>query len=104
MSDMILMTEAVQVIHSDESGASDYIISLTLNYHQEEGQWVGICTELGTSAFADDLEQMKIELREAVELQLNGVERITDVRDYLAINQVVIQPVKLSRQAGFAIV
>ena len=104
MSDTILMTESVQVIHSDESGTSDYIISLTLNYYQEAGQWIGFCEELGTSAFADDLKQTQAELREAVELQLNGVERITDVRDYLVDNEVVIQPVKLSRQAGFAIV
>ena len=104
MSDTILMTESVQVIHSDEFGKSDYIINLTLNYYQEAGQWIGFCEELGTSAFADDLEQTQAELREAVELQLNGVERITDVRDYLVANEVVIQPVKLSRQAGFAIV
>ena len=104
MSDEILMTESIQVIHSDEFGASDYMINLTLRYYQETGQWVGFCEELGTSAFADDLEQTQVELREAVELQLNGVEKITDVRDYLADNQVVIQPVKLSRQAGFAIV
>ncbi|MCY4556149.1 MAG: hypothetical protein OXF79_07165 [Chloroflexi bacterium] len=104
MSDTILMTESVQVIHSDEFGKSDYIINLTLNYYQEAGQWIGFCEELGTSAFADDLEQTQAELREAVELQLNGVERITDVRDYLVDNEVVIQPVRLSRQAGFAIV
>ena len=104
MSDTILMTESVQVIHSDEFGKSDYIINLTLNYCQEARQWTGCCEELGTSAFADDLEQTQAELREAVELQLNGVERITDVRDYLVDNEVVIQPVKLSRQAGFAIV
>ena len=104
MSDAILMTESVQVIHSDEFGKSDYIINLTLNYYQEAGQWIGFCEELGTSAFADDLEQTQAELREAVELQLNGVERISDVRDYLVDNEVVIQPVKLSRQAGFAIV
>ena len=104
MSDTILMTESVQVIHSDEFGKSDYLINLTLNYYQEAGQWIGFCEELGTSAFADDLEQTQAELREAVELQLNGVERIADVRDYLVDNEVVIQPVKLSRQAGFAIV
>ena len=104
MSDTILTTETVQVIHRDTSGAPDYIINLTLNYCQDSGQWVGVCDELGTSAFADDLEQTQVELREAVELQLNGVERLADVRDYLADNQVVIQPVKLSQQAGFAVV
>lgn len=104
MSEEILKTESVQLIHSDESGASDYIINLTLHYYQEAGQWVGYCEELGTSAFSGDLQQTQAEVREAVELQLNGVDRITDVRDYLADNQVVIQPVKPSRQAGFAIV
>ena len=104
MSDAMLTTETVQVIHRDKSGAPDYIINLTLNYCQDTGQWVGVCEELGTSTHDDSFEQMKIELREAVELQLNGVERLADVRDYLADNQVVIQPVKLSQQAGFAVV
>ena len=104
MSDTILTTETVQVIHRDESGAPDYTINLTLNYCQESGQWVGVCEELGTAAFADTLEQVQAELREAVELQLNGVERLANVRDYLADNQVVIQPVKLSQQVGFAVV
>ena len=104
MSDEILMTESVQVVHSDESGASDYIITLTLNYYQDYGQWVGVCDELGTSAFADTWEQMKIELRDAVELQLNGAERLSDIREYLAYNQVVITPIELPRQSGFAVV
>ena len=104
MSDEILMTESIQVVHSDESGASDYIIKLTLNYYQEAAQWIGFCEELGTCAYADDLEQTQVELREAVELQLNGVERLANIQEYLADNQVVIQPVKLPRQAGFAIV
>ncbi len=104
MSDKMLTAETVQVIHRDKSGAPDYIINLTLNYCQDSGQWVGVCDELGTAAFADDLEQTRIELREALELQLNGVESLADVREYLDDNQVVIQPVKLSQQAGFAVV
>ncbi len=104
MSGAILMTETIQVIHSDESGTSDYIINLTLNYYQEAGQWVGVCDELGTTAFADIWEQMKTELREAVELQLNEMERLSDIREYLADNQVTITPIGLHRQAGFAIV
>ena len=104
MLDPTAIRETIVVTHTDNSGTTDYTIKLTFAYHEEEGQWVGFCEELGTSAFADDLEQTKVEIREAVELQLNGVERITDVRGYLADNQVVIQPVKLSRQAGFAVV
>lgn len=103
MLDATAIRETIVVTHTDNSGITDYTIKLTFAYHEEEGQWVGFCEELGTSAFADDLEQTEAELREAVELQLNGVEGITDVRAYLADNQVVVQPVKPSRQAGFAI-
>ena len=104
MLDPTAIRETIVVTHTDNSGIADYTIKLTFAYHEEEGQWVGICTELGTATCAETLEQTQAELREAVELQLNGAERITDVLDYLADNQVVIQPVKLSRQAGFAIV
>ena len=104
MSDKMLTAETVQVIHRDKSGAPDYIINLTLNYCQESGQWVGVCEELGTSTYDDSFEQMKVELREAVELQLNGVERITDVWDYLADRQVIVRSVESSQQVGFAIV
>lgn len=95
MSDKILTAETVQVIHRDKSGAPDYIINLTLNYCQESGQWVGVCEELGTSTYDASFEQMKIELREAVELQLNEMERLADVRDYLAHNDVEIILTKL---------
>jgi len=104
MSDKTLTAETVQVIHRDKSGAPDYIINLTLSYCKESGQWVGVCEELGTSTYDDSFEQMKIELREAVELQLNGVERITDVWGYLADRQVIIRSVESSQQVGFAIV
>ncbi len=104
MSDTISTTETGQVIHRDESGAPDYTINLTLYYCQESGQWVGVCEELGTSAYADTFGQMKIELREAVELQLNGMERLSDIREYLALYHVTITPVVLPRQSGFAVV
>lgn len=95
--------ESIQIFHSDSRGVPDYAITLTCTYSQEGDQWVGICDELGTSAFADTLEQARIETQEAVQLQLNEVERITDVRSYLADNEVTIQPVKQPGQAGFAI-
>ena len=96
--------ETVQVAHRDSSGEYDYAIELTLLYYFESGQWVGVCDELGTSAFADGFEQMKTELRDAVVLQLNEMERIADVRDYLIDNQVIIHTVEFPKLAGFAIV
>ena len=80
--------ETIQVFHNNPDGIPDYSISLTCTYGEEGDQWVGVCTELGTSAFAETLEQTRTELQEAVQLQLNEVERLADVRDYLAENQV----------------
>ena len=94
--------ETIQVFHSDAQGSLDFAVTLTCTYTQEGDQWVGICDELGTSTFADALEQARIELQEAVQLQLNEVERITDVRGYLADNEVVIQPARQPGSAGLA--
>lgn len=80
--------ETIQVFHSDARGSLDFAITLTCTYSQEGDQWVGICDELGTSAFADTLDQARTETQEAVQLQLNEVERITDIRGYLAGNEV----------------
>ena len=103
MLDPGAMRETVVVMHTDESGALDYTIKLTFAYHQEAGQWLGVCTELGTPAFAETLEQMQAELKDAVELQLNGMAQLSDVKDYLSDNGVEIMPAKLLKQAGFAI-
>ena len=63
---------------------------------------MGVCDELGASAFADTLDQSRIGLQEAVQLQLNEVERITDIRAYLVDNEVAISPVRHPEQAGFS--
>ncbi len=78
------MQETITVIHADGRGFSDYAVILTCAYTQEAGQWIGVCEELGTSAFSDTLAQTQVELREALELQLNEVERLGDVREYLS--------------------
>ena len=103
MLDTAGMRDTIVVTHTNDLGTPDYAFNLTFTYLQEEGQWVGVCTELGTSAFAETLEQMQAELRDAVELQLNGVAQIADVKGYLADNDVVIVPSKLPKQAGFVI-
>ena len=95
--------ESIQVFHIAFQGALDFAITLNCNYNREGDQWVGICDELGTSAFSDTLEKTRSELQQAIQLQLNEVERITDIRDYLADNEVAIQPVSQLRQGGFAV-
>lgn len=95
--------ESIQVFHSDAQGSLDFAINLTCTYSQEGDQWVGVCDELGTSAFGDTLDQSRVELQEAVQLQLNEVERITDIRAYLVDNEVAISPVRQPEQAGFSV-
>ena len=95
------MQESVTVIHTDEHGFSDYAVTLTCTYVQESGQWVGVCEELGTSTFSDKLEDTQAELREALELQLNEVEGLGYVREYLDQNRVTVVPIPVSRQTGF---
>ncbi len=103
MPDTSVMQETVVVTHTDGSGVPDYTIKLTFAYHKEEGQWVGICTELGTATCDEMLEQTKADLKDAVELQLNEIDRISDVKGYLTDNNVEIVPAKLPEQAGFVI-
>ena len=101
---MATTEEQVTVIHSDEDGVADYAITVTCVYSQEGSQWVGICEESGTSAFADSLEQTRIELVEAIELQLSEVERLGFADEYLAENS--ITPVRFDHreQSRFAVV
>ena len=96
--------ESIQVFHSSAQGLPDFAITLDCAYRQEADQWVGVCDELGTSAFADTLNQARTELQEAIQLQLNEVERITDVQGYLADNRVSVMPLNLPEQAGFSVV
>jgi predicted RNase H-like HicB family nuclease len=87
--------DTVTVIHRNGQGSPDYVIVLTFEYSEDSGKWIGVCRGLGTSAFADTLEQVREELCEAVELQLNEMERLAHVQDFLEENHV--RPLALRR-------
>ena len=55
--------------------ASKYV-PLTLSFEREGDVWVGICLEMGTSTFADTLEECQSELHEFVEENLNLLEEV----------------------------
>ena len=80
------------VIHRHGRGMPDYSMILTVEYVEEDGQWSGVCTELGTATHADTLADLGKELMEAIDLQLNEMERIADILEYLRDNGVDIQP------------
>ena len=81
----------------------DYWGVLTVEFGEEEGQWVGICRELGTAMQADTLYEVEFALREAIDLQLNETAKITDVFEYLADNQVSFAPISTPQESGFAV-
>ena len=94
------------MIHRTIHGLADFMVVLTFDFYEERGPWVGVCLELGTSAFSDSLEQVREELRDAVELQLNEMERLCDVRDYLEENHVHAVPIEAAtspEEAGFVV-
>ena len=51
-------------------------VTLTLSFEQEGSEWVGECLELGTSTFADTLEECQVELQDLVTDHLNVLEEI----------------------------
>jgi hypothetical protein len=99
------MRDTATIIHRKTEGSPDYMIVLTFEFGQESGQWVGLCLELGTSTFADTFDNIRLELQDAVELQLNEVERLGHIQDYLAENHVRVVPVDaVNATSGFTVV
>ena len=58
-----------------ESSFSGYV-TLTLSFEQEGSEWVGVCLELGTSTFADTLEECQVELEDLVTDHLDVLEEV----------------------------
>ena len=93
----------VQFFYRDEQGGLDYWGVLNVQFGEYEGQWVGLCQELGTSTHADTLAQVEFELLEGIELQLNGTAELCDIFEYLADFHVSITPVSIPQETGFAV-
>ena len=54
--------ETVFLVHAASDGERanpDYFVKLTFELVEEDGQWCGYCTELGTAAFSDTREQAR---------------------------------------------
>lgn len=63
--------------------AEKQFVVLTLEFWQEDGQWLGRCRELGTATFAATLEQVRAELDDLVTLHLNGLQGIGEAERVL---------------------
>ena len=93
----------VQFTYRDTRGSTDYWGVLTVEFGEEEGQWVGLCKELGTATHADTLAEVEVDMCEAIDLQLNEMALITDVREYLDDSGVSIYPISVPQETGFAV-
>ena len=64
-------------------GRAVAMIVLTADFEQEDGLWIGTCLELGTSTQAETLDELRAELKDAIDLQLNEMARLGYTREYL---------------------
>ena len=76
------MREQAIAVEISERGPSN-LVMLTLELTQEEDVWVGTCIELGTSAYADSLEELRGEIADAIGLQLNEAMRLGFIDEYI---------------------
>jgi len=83
----------------------DFTIELFLDYGKEEGDWVGICEQLGIAANAHSLDEAKEILKDLVLLQLNGVEDLASITSYLTENGVtILKPERVKdNESGFTL-
>jgi len=98
------MRETIIYRHHPQDGTEDCLIQLTLEYAEENGQWVGVCIELNTSAYSATLDGARGDLRDAILLQLSETEKLGFVWDYLRDNHVAAHQVAAVTTPGFSLV
>ena len=85
------MRDTIIAIHYQKKPRSpDFVFPLTIDLGRDGEAWTGTCLELGTSTFGDTMEEVRTELQEAITLQLNEMERLGFIEEYLAENRVPI--------------
>jgi hypothetical protein len=75
-------------------------ILLTADFVKEDDTWVGTCLELGTSTYSEDLESLRKELEESILLQLEEVEKLGFLEDYLTERKVPRTPITTNYASG----
>ena len=65
------------------AGMPKEAILLTIDFKEYFGQWLAECLELGTATQADSLEEVRQEIWENITLQLESVEELGFMEEYL---------------------
>ena len=71
------------IVGCTTEGEEMNIIVLTEEYEEYDNKWIGTALELGVSTYADTLDEARRELGDAIELQLNEVESLGFIDEYL---------------------
>lgn len=69
---------------------------LTIDFREHLGQWLAECLELGTATYAETLDEVRREIRDNVTLQLNSVEELGFMDEYLRQHTVALIPLETS--------
>ena len=77
------MKDHIVATQKDIEGKRIGIVVLTVDIDQYDDMWVGTVIELGVSTYANTLDELRNELSEAMVLQLNEIERLGYVDEYL---------------------
>ena len=85
MQDTVIMGRTI-------NGSPPGLIVLTIKLDQDKDIWVGECLELGTATYASSVSELQEELVDAILLQLNEVERLGFIDEYLRDHQIKILP------------
>ena len=76
------MRDTLLVFRNEREGPQRGLL-LTVDFTKEGKNWAGTCLELGTSAYASGIEQAREEVAESIILQLNSVEGLNFINEYL---------------------
>ena len=77
------MLESLKLLYV-ENKAITAIFVLTVNFRMQDGEWTGECLELGTTAVAGTLEEVRQQLNEAISLQISEMDRLGCAREFMA--------------------
>lgn len=77
-------------------GKPKEVMPLTVEFKDQASQWLAECLELGTATYAETLEEVRREIRESVTLQLNSVEELGFMDEYLRRHNVALIPLETS--------
>ena len=86
------MKESIVAVRMDGANIGSMLL-LTSEFRQEDAAWLAECLELGVVAYAPSLEEAKKELSEAIDLQLNEVDKLGFIDEYLEDHRVHVYPV-----------